>query len=269
MNYVYNSTTKVYTPVADFDATGVVKGDPIMVLLLVDLDIIFQLAKKRTAIRGRFATDQQGKALLEKIALTDDERDWFDEIIKNGGTEIFRKLSSWTKGIPSAYRHKAKFGNPLYSGKVVSGGTTAVLTDTTKAFTVNALTGKKLVITSPGSQMNHESVILSNTATAITITAAFSTDVSNMDYSVCDTTSDFALYYLNLDLSWDLNLFLGIGSSIEEALALYTVKEWYKINRNTNDFPVEEAAYDEQVSKIRSQLLQYKIPARRVTDFFQ
>jgi len=270
MNYIYNATTKIYTNISTFDSAGVVKGDPISVLLLADLDQIFNSAKKRTSIKGRFAVDKVGGSALEQIALTDDERDWFNEIIKNGGTEIFKKLSAWTKGINSAYRHNVKFGNPVNSGAITSGGTTAVLTDSSKNLAVNSLAGKTLIITSPGSQMNSVRVIVSNTATAITVQSAFGTDVTGNDYAICDTVSDFIAYYLNLDLSWDLNLFLGLSASIEEAFIRFTLKEWYRINQNTiNDYQLEEAAYFDQVTKIKSQLLSYKIPARRVTDFFQ
>jgi hypothetical protein len=268
MNYIYNATTKTYTPLAEFSPAGVVKGDPIRVLICTDLDSIFNEAKRRTALRGRFALDQQGASLLEKIAMTDDERDWFDQIIKNGGTEIFAKVSAWTKDLPAAYRHNVKFGIPLFAGAVttVAG---AVVNDTTKSYTVNDLTNKKLVITSPGPQMNQERVITSNTATGITLATAFTTDVTGMEYVIVAITADFIIFYLNLDLSWDLNLFQGVAATIQEAFILFVCKEWYKLNRNVPDFQVEELDYIAQLGKIRSQLLQYKIPARRVTDFFQ
>jgi hypothetical protein len=38
----------------------------------------------------------------------------------------------------------------------------------------------------------------------------------------------------------DLNLIQGVGAAIEEALILYAIKEWYRINRNADDFQVEE-----------------------------
>jgi hypothetical protein len=267
MNYIYNDKTKTYTAPSIFDSSGVSKGDPVVVIIAADLDLIFSAAKKRTAIRGRFAIDQQGNSLLDKLTLTDDERDWFEEIIKNGGTEIFKKLSAWTKGISSAYRHNVKFGNPEKSGKIslVNG---AVITDSSKNFAVDELKDKKLIITSAGSQMNQERLVSSNTATTITLASPFDSDITAMNYCIVPISASFALFHLNLDLSWDLNLIQGVGTAIEEALVLYTLKEWYRINRNADDFQVEEGAHQLQTSKIRSQLLQYKIPARRVTDFF-
>lgn len=268
MNYIYNATKKTYQDLLDSNVAATAEGDVLRVLLLSDLDSVFNAVKRRSAIRGRFATDQKGNPLLEQIAMTDDERDWFDEIIKGGSNEITRKLASWTKGIDAACRHNVKFGNPVFSGSVVS-VTNAVITDSSKAYTVDALKDKKLVITSAGPQMNQERKILSNTATTITLETAFSTPVTGMDYAICDVTSYFILNYLNMDYSWDLNLFHGIGASIEEALILYTLKEWWKITPATQaDYQVEEVNYNNQLSKIRSQLLQYKIPVRRVSDFF-
>jgi len=268
MNYVYNATKNTYQSIADFSAAKTDATDVLRVMVLTDLDQVFAAAKKRTALRGRFAVDGQNQSILEKLALTEDERDWFDEIIKNGTTEVSRKLSSWTKDITNATRHNVKFGNPLHSGiaTTVAG---AVLTDSTKAFTVDGLKDMKVVITTPGIGLNQERVILSNTATAITLASAFTADVEGMEYVVCPVTGNLVIYYLTLDPSWDLNLFLGVGAAIQEALVIYSVKEWYKINRNTNDYPIEEAEWNNQLSKIRGTLLQYKIPARRVTDFFQ
>ncbi len=40
----------------------------------------------------------------------------------------------------------------------------------------------------------------------------------------------------------DLNLIQGVGIAIEEAMILSSIKEWYRINRNADDFQVEEGA---------------------------
>lgn len=268
MNFIYNSTLKKYTNLTSVDDISDEAGDK-KVLLLIDLDATFDAAKRRTAIRGRYATDGQGNSLLEKISLTDDERDWYDEIVKNAGAEVFRKLGAWTKGIDFAYRHAVKFGNPLYGGSATGvSGTT--ITDTAATLPTTGLVGYKLVIVTPGANMNVEKSITATTGTSITIDSAFTPALAvGSEYAICKATADMIMMFLNLDRSWDLNIFVGIGASIEEALTLYTVKEWYKINRNTNDYPIEEAEYQNQMQKIKGQLLRYKIPARRVGDIFQ
>lgn len=267
MNYIYNDKTKTYTALSIFDASGVSKGDPVIVIIAADLDAIFSAAKKRTAIRGRFAIDQQGNSLLEKLALTDDERDWYDDIIKNSGTEIFRKLSAWTKGISAAYRHNVKFGNPEKSGLVTSVNG-AMITDSSKNYIADELKDKILIVTSSGSQMHQEKTILSNTATTITIASSYNSDVTAMNYCIVPVSGNFAMFQMNLDLSWNLNLLQEVGFLTEEALTLYAIKEWYNVNRIISDYQIEAEAYFEKVSKIRSNLLQYKIPARRATELF-
>jgi len=270
MNYIFNKSTQTYKNLTAYASSIAEPGDN-LVVLLTDLDAIFNIAKRRTAMRGRFATDGKGDSMLEKLSLTDDERDWYDEIMKVGGPEIFRKMQAWTKGIDSAYRHNVKFGNPIVAGQITSATTTELTFPALNpALVVNALANKKIIITTPGPNMNQERTILSNTATTITVSVAFpAAPVLADEWVTFPITGNFIIQYLKLDASWDLNIFIGLGAAIEEALTLYAVKEWYKINRNTNDFPIEEAEYERQMQKVKSQLLSYKVPARRVTDMFQ
>jgi hypothetical protein len=267
MNFIFNQTSKKYTNLTSVDDVSAELGTK-FVLLVTDLDVTFNAAKRRTAMRGRYATDGSGQSMLEKLSLTDDERDWFDEVIKNGGAEVFRKFGAWTKGIDSAYRHNVKWGNPLHAGTVTTVSTTT-LTDSTAVLPTTGLVGAKLVCVSPGANMNQERTITASTATSVTVDTAFSPALAvGSEYIIASVTGNFILQYLNVDYSWDLNLFVGLQSSMEEALTLFAVKEWYKINRNTNDFPIEEAEYNSQLSKIKSQLLRYKTPSRRVSDSF-
>jgi len=283
MNYIYNSNTFLYKNLTDYLA-GIASdtGDIYHVLFLNDLDAIFEGAKKRTAMRGRFALDQ-----LDKIALTDDEKDWFDEVIKNGGSEIFRKISAYSKDINEAYKHDVPFGNPVYSGAITS-VLSLVVSDSTKSMTVNELAGYKLVITSQGDQLNQERTILSNTANTITLDSGFTTDITGMEYAVFTQTSRYIIYFMSLDTGlkritysdgttitkdtktgWDVNMIQGIDASITEALIGYAIKEWYLINRMMEDYEIEASRYNNELVKIRNQINQGKKPARRVTDFFQ
>lgn len=266
--YIYNADTKTYLNIASYLSKLVSNtGDVLRVLFLSNLDTIFNGAKRRTAMRARFATGQQGESLLSKIAMSDDERDWFDEIIKNGSSEIFRKLTPWAREIDEACRHNVKFGDPISSG-AVTGVVTTTINDTSKAMTVNALAGYKLVITSPGPQMNQERTIVSNTATGIVIDTAFSTNVTGLEYVIFTQTDDFIIYYINMDLEWDINMLQGVDASIMEALILYTIKEWYLINRMADDYTIEQGKFDNELMKIKGQLMQKKTPNRRPVDFF-
>jgi hypothetical protein len=267
--YIYNTDKLTYLDLAAYlTSLPANPGDTYRVLFLNKLDDIFSGAKRLTAMRGRFAKDDQGGSNLDKIALTDDEREWFDdEIIKNGSSEVFRKISAWAKSIDEACRHNVKFGDPVQSG-AVTGVVAVVVTDATKVMVVNALAGYKMVITSPGALMNQERIIVSNTVDTITLDQAFSSDITGLEYSVFTQTDDFIIYYISLNLTWDPNMLQGVDASIKQALVLYTVKEWYLINRMTDDYTIENVKYENELSKIRVQLMQTKTPTRRPVDFF-
>lgn len=80
-----------------------------LVIFLQDLDQLFTAVKKKTAYRGRFAKGDKGQSLLDQIAITDDERTYFDSVIQSAGPEVANKLSAWAKNIDQAYRYNVSF----------------------------------------------------------------------------------------------------------------------------------------------------------------
>lgn len=263
MNYVYNATIREYYLLSAFNPDGISIGDPITLIMATSLDDVFVSAKKRSAIRARFAKEpQQGTPLLEQLAMTDDERDWIDEILRNCSSDILSKLSAWCKNIPSALRYNVNFGEIIHNG-IVTAVNGAILTDSTKTYNNDELLNKKFVITSSGFSMNQEKIISGNTATDITMAQAYSEDVAGFEYIIAATTGKYVMYYLNLDLSWDLNLIEEAGNKIKEAFILYALKEWYLINRYADDYQAEEAAYQKKITEIRKLFQQRKSPAQR------
>lgn len=269
MILLYNTSAHTYINMTEYltsiaDSTGNIYR----LLMLFNLDTLFEGTKKRTAWRGRYAKDEQGKPLTEKLAITDDERDMFDDLMLRGSNEVFLKMSAWAKGIAGANRFNVKFGTPVVSGSVISGGTTAILTDTSQALTVNALAGYKLVITTAGVEQNQERTIVSNTADTITLDSAFTTDVTGLEYSVMTQTDDFIVYYLDMNIEWDLNMIHQAYESAREALISYFVKEWFVVNRYIDDAAIEGGKYEIELVKIKQALSQRKTPLRRSGEIF-
>jgi hypothetical protein len=237
-------------------------------LLLFNLDDIFTDTKKRTAWRARFAKDEKGKPIVDKLVLTDDDRDMFDDLIKKISAEAFRKASAWAKGIAGAYRHNVKFGDPQASGSILSGITASLITNPAQVLTTNELAGMKLVITSPGLSMNQERTIVSNTADTIVVDSAFAADVTGLEFAVMTQTDDFIIFYLDMETTWDLNQLMAATEAIREALVTGFVKEWYLYNRYMDDAGIEALAYAESLEKIKSLLSQRNTPYRRSGEIF-
>lgn len=266
---LFNTSDKTYIGISEYlESIEDDSGNIYRLLMLFNLDSLFEDVKKRSAWRGRYAKDNQGKSLLETIAITDDERDMFDDLMKSGSAEVYRAASAWGKDIPGAFRFNVKFGDPVTSGDVTSGGSTAVLTDTAQTLAVNGLADYKLVITTPGLAMNQERTILSNTGNTITLESAFDVDVTGMDYAVMAQTDDFIIFYLDMSLEWDLNMLMAASEAIREAMVTFFVKEWYLVNRYMDDAALETARFDNAILKIKRALSQRKTPLRRSGEIF-
>jgi hypothetical protein len=240
--------------------------DIILFYLITDL---FTQAKKRIAMRARNARDGQGNTLINELSLTDDEYSWYkDDIMPTGAAEVFRKISAWSKLVTNPFRYGITFGEKTSTGTVTS-ITDNVVLSTGLALTVNALVGNKFVITS-GTEINDERVITANTSDTITLDAGFNLDVTDATFNVyvSDADAKYIVMAMNLGAGWDLNMLQAIETGIKEALLLYGIKEWYLLNRQMDDYTVEESRYQNELTKIRSQLMQVKTPVRRSADFF-
>jgi hypothetical protein len=269
MILIYNTSDKTYVNVTTYlSSIEASAGNNYRLLMLFNLDTIFEGAKKRTAWRSRFARDENGQSQEEKLAITDDERDMFDDVMRRGCNEVFMKMSAWAKDIAGANRFNVKFGEPVAGGSVTSGGDTIVLTDTSATLAVNALAGYKLVITSAGVEQNNEKTIVSNTLNTITLDSAFTTDVTGLEYAVMTQTDDFIVYYLDMETTWDLNMLHQAYESAREAMISFFVKEWFIINRYVNDAQIETGKYEIELVKIKQALSQRKTPLRRSGEIF-
>jgi hypothetical protein len=274
MVYLYNTNLDSYKDLyrsgyntlveyleAEAEVTDIYK-----LLFVIALDDIFERGKKRTAYRGRFAKDQTGAPAVEGFAITDDERDFFDDIMKTGGAEVFRKLSAWSKDVTDAYKYGVSFGANSATGTIeLAEG--AVITDTALNLTVNALAGHRFVIMS-GDLIDQERDIVSNTAFTITLAEPFIDDPTGLTFKTFESSDKHILYEVEMESTWDRNMLQGAEEAIKEALAAYFVKEWYLTNRYIDDAQIEANRYQSELTKIRSQLMQRKTPYRRSGELF-
>jgi hypothetical protein len=229
---------------------------------------IFSQAKKRIAMRGRNAKDAEGNTLINDIAITDDEKEWYDNIMLNGSAEVFRKISAWAKNVTNPFRYAITFGEKTATGTITS-VTGNIITCTGLGLTPDAQIGQKLVIIS-GSEINDERDVIDNDVDTITLNAGFNADVTGATFNVyvSDPDQRYIVMALNIGPGWDSNMMQAIETGIKEALVLYGIKEWYLLNRQMDDFNVEQSRYLDELTKLRSQMMQVKTPVKRPADFF-
>ncbi len=277
MLYLYNNSTEVYRDLyrqafenwheyMDGDTDDLTAYE---IMFVMGLDDIFTEAKRRTSLRGRFAKGKEGGSLLETIAMTDDERDFFDSIMPNGSAEVFKKMLAFSKEVNNAHQFNVSFGAKLIEGSITAiSSDLAVITDSAQSLTPNALTGQRLVITTAGDYENLERDITGNTATTISLAEPFQADLTDLEYAVYNPAEKFVIYSVRLDLNWEFNMLANVEAAVKEALILYAIKEWYLTNRYMDDHSIEETRYQQELTKIRSGLIQQRTITRRPTDQF-
>lgn len=193
---VYNATEGSYGTIASYIAAYDEDDEDVYYIqFLYELSELFDLAKKRTSFRGRRARDEEGKSLLHLYEMTDDEEDFFDEMLEEGSGEIFNTFLAWTKNVFQSYQYKAlhDFG---------------------------------------------------------------SGDVNSLQYFLTMPTAPY------------MDLFNVVENKLEGALVLYTIKEWWYINRLLDDYQVDNARYKKVMDEIRGMLLQKAEPTRRRPGLF-
>lgn len=274
MIYLYNETTDTYTDLyrSAFENLEEFLGDEAedttvyKILFFVSLDDIFEQAKKRSAFRGRFARDAQGKSLLEQMAITDDERSLIEDLLPNGATDLQKKLSAWMKAVNESYKYGVSFGAKNPSG-TVTGVSGTTITDSTAPFTAGDLTGYKLVILS-GDIIHEEREILSNTTTEIVVDREFTSSPLGLLYGVYNPDEKFITYALQMELNWNFAILQAVEAAVKEALVSYELAQWYLANRYMDDYAIEDGKFKAEMMKARSALFQGRDQWRRPLNHF-
>ena len=275
MVYLYNTETDTYKDLyrQSFNNLPEYLGEEVKdilhynILFVVNIGDIFTQAKKRTALRGRFAKGKDGEALLDTIEMTDDDRSFIDDILPSGAAEVYKKMSAWSKNIINGLKYNVSFGVITASGTVISVDG-AVITDTFLNLIASALKGQKLVITSGDDLKDQEREISDNTVTTITLASPFLEDITGLSYKTYNVSDKHILFSVSMDLNWDPNMLQVVDTAIKEALIQYLLKEWYLTNRYLPDAEIEDRKYQVELTKIRSGLMQSKVPYRRPSDMF-
>jgi hypothetical protein len=273
MNYILNADEYLYLSLEDFvnAINSGETGDTYQLLFCHEIDGLFEKIKRRSALRGKLARDQQGNSQLEAFQVTEDERDIYLDFLQTGAAEIFKQISGFSKLINSAFRFNVPFGDPEFSSQFTAvDGTGLIISDTSLVpqMTPNAYAGMKLVIITPGLLENQERTIISNDEDSFTIGEAFGGDVTDLEYIVAAQTEKFVLVYSNFDITkFDTNMLLGMDALFEKCYIGTVLRDWYLTNRFMDDYKIEAQLLKDAISDLRMHYFQSMKPYR-ATPFF-
>jgi hypothetical protein len=262
MNYILNTDELLYVSMDELVSSPFTPDteDNYFLLFVYPIEALFEKIKRRSALRGKLAKDQQGMSRTEEFQLTEDERDAFMDFLRSGASEIFKQVSGFSKTINSAFRFNVNFGVPEFSSIISEvDGTGLIITDggLPEPMTTNQYAGMKLVIVSPGLYENEERTIISNDDYSFTIDEVLPEDVEELEYIIAAQTEKHITIYSLLDVAnFDTNMLLGIDSLFEKCFIGSVLKEWYLINRFMDDYKVEETLLKDAISDLRMHYFQ-------------
>lgn len=276
MIYLYNTESDTYrdlyrTPydnLQDYLSDYQEGTDVYKVVYLVSVLDVFEKARQKSAIRGRFAKNENGERLIDVFALTNDEFSFVESILPSCAAKVFQKLSAWCKDNLNAFQQNISFGNRIAIG-VISSAVGTTINDSSANYTINSLKGYRIIILDANSDINEEErEIISNSATSIVIEREFSGDPTGLAYGIYNPSDKYFAYFLNMDVNWDKNMLQSAESAIIESFVAFILKEWYNINRYMDDYIIEETKFQDELKNIRTALMRGITSYRRPMNIF-
>jgi len=179
--------------------------DPVQKLMYFDITSFFDLSSLETMYRAVNMDDNSGESVLDKFSLTEDEQDLFDKLLRRGGSEAYRILQPFCQSLVGAYGFNTipKTTVDEINNTDVADLSTDLLHEMEDAGTITL--GELAVIV--GDKVKYDGSVW-----------------------VKDNANDikYVFYYINLPYNYDMNNLEPLEQKVEEFIAIYVVKEWFK-----------------------------------------
>ena len=192
--------------------------DPIQKLLYLDMEVFFDLSSLETMYRTDTIDDNTGKSVLNRMALTNNDQNFFDKLLKRGGSEAYRVLQPMCQSLTDAYGFNT-----------IPGATIEEINDTD---------ADDLVADLLDEMEDAGTITLGSLAVIIGDKVKYDGSVWVKDN---DNDTKYIFYYLNVPYNFDMNNLEPLNQKVEEFISVYVVKEWFK--RQKYDYEVIMSEY--------------------------
>lgn len=274
---IYNATDDTYQSIESFiSAYDEDDTDTYYIHFYYRLLSLFDKAKERTALRGKYARDENNNPMIDRYAMTADEEEFFDQMLEVGSGEIYRKFLAWAKNVFNSYQYKVThdFGNTLeYTGEINKYDdvmTQCIVHDYSKSWTANALIGLTLTITS--GQYKGQTASITDNSEQMALLDSNPGDLQGVTYKITgsSTVEENSLqYFLTMPTTPYFDLLNVADQKLEEALVIYTIKEWYRLSGLYEDAALEEQRYGMYLDEVKSLLMMKAETTRRRAGFWK
>jgi len=212
------------------------------IFIYYNIEDFFDLSSIESMYRSDQDVDQAGITTLDKHSLTENDKQFFDLLLKRGVSKAFEKLQVFQNREAN-----------IYWGEVEP--------DFQRSWGWNSLPSKTLDIlngiVSPELNLHYK------------ITEAGNLTTGNLDVAVDDivyfdgtdwqldndSTIKYIFYYLQLPVGFDKNNGWTLDDKIKEFITMYVIKEWFKRQRYSLDLIMLEF---EEVSNELGRIINYR-----------
>jgi hypothetical protein len=182
-----------------------------------DIETFFDLSSLETMYRTDTTDDATGKSVLNRFALTNNDQNFFDKLLKRGASEAYRVLQPFCQTLTDAYGFNT-----------IPGATIEEL---------DAIDTDDLVIDLLYEMEDTGTITLGTLAVVVGDKVKYDGTEWVKDN---DNTTKYIFYYMNIPYNFDMNNLNPLNEKVEEFISIYVVKEWFRRQKYDYQFITEE-----------------------------
>ena len=201
------------------------------------IEDVFEAVKMHTAIRAKTIRTKEGIAMIDDYTITNDERTWFDAVLKQGASRVHNVLTPLHKNLSLSFIYNEGVVIVPYNITAAYPLGTYVRGNDGRDGSSDDDVYKSLSFI-PASNLQHNNILTNP-------------DKWELQSPLVDTKGHVT-YLIESNENIPESAYQMIDNCITEALQLYILKQWYKIVGLMEEVGLKEQEYTECVLKIRS-----------------
>jgi hypothetical protein len=249
---------------------------PSYAILQHKIDDIFEVVKEYTSIGSKYAMDDKGNSAFDRYALSNDEKNVFRKFLKEAADNVFRQLGYLSKELVNSFLFDDGPVSPAYAaGTTYAIGVYVYYTD---GYTYKSLQAANIGHTPSSSPTYWGKQPIDTTIPPYVAAQVYAVDDFVVDVEIIykslqaantghtpsssptywqvepiyvDTKGKITITIENLK-NFDSRAMEVIDNKIFQIYQKYTLKEWYKLNKNKAEWELTEVEVNQLYADLRA-----------------
>jgi|GEM_PF-4326399 len=270
ITFIENIESLVTTGQGDVDVDA-----PSYAILQHKIDDIFEVVKEYTSIGSKYAMDDKGNSAFDRYALSNDEKNVFRKFLKEAADNVFRQLGYLSKELVNSFLFDDGPVSPVYVAGTTYPIAVYVYYD---GYTYKSLQAGNIGHTPSSSPTYWEKQEIDTTIPPYVAAQAYAANDFVVDVGIIykslqaantghapassttywqaepvyvDTKGKITITIENLK-NFDSRALEVIDNKIFQIYQKYTLKEWYKLNKNKTEWELTEVEVNQLYADLRA-----------------